>query len=382
LFSIYSIITILLYLYCYVSIPDSNGFSFLLQGLGTDDHIYYSQATGFNVARRFVPEILPFSYILKIPSYLSLTYPPNILNLLFFNLIMLVFLPIFTSEFAYVIFKNIRIKHISFVLTAFCPFFISNGVVLMRDIWIPSLLMISLYLLSRNLYFFSFLPILLSTYIRLGSGVLAFLIFNLFTLYFLNREKKKNFKKTFLFILIFISAFFISNITVEYLSSNSIEFNSFIREEFYEKTLESGNSSVGLKIMNMPMLIRIPGLFIYFLLNPLPDFRDITEYYMNPRIILYFSFGFLNIFYIGWFLQGFIKIIKKNELLKNIFLISIIILVLGISNLSLQIRHKVIFMPFYYIVVAYGYLNKCKFGKIVSFFYIFIIVVYTLNSLH
>jgi hypothetical protein len=295
---------------------------------------------------------------------------------------MLVFLPIFTSEFAYVIFKNIRIKHISFVLTAFCPFFISNGVVLMRDIWIPSLLMISLYLLSRNLYFFSFLPILLSTYIRLGSGVLAFLIFNLFTLYFLNREKKKNFKKTFLFILIFISAFFISNITVEYLSSNSIEFNSFIREEFYEKTLESGNSSVGLKIMNMPMLIRIPGLFIYFLLNPLPDFRDITEYYMNPRIILYFSFGFLNIFYIGWFLQGFIKIIKKNELLKNIFLISIIILVLGISNLSLQIRHKVIFMPFYYIVVAYGYLNKCKFGKIVSFFYIFIIVVYTLNSLH
>lgn len=65
-------------------------------------------------------------------------------------------------------------------------------------------------------------------------------------------------------------------------------------------------------------------------------------------------------------MQSLIHIWKRRQLAISIVVVAFFLLLLMLSQISLQFRHKTIIMPLFYIIVAYGFYNKAKLGKILG----------------
>jgi hypothetical protein len=136
--------------------------------------------------------------------------------------------------------------------------------------------------------------------------------------------------------------------------------NLFFREDFVTDFLAKYDGSILYKIMEMPFYLRIPLGTIFFLLAPFISATIWSEGYFLPRNILSGLFGILNIFYIRYFINTIMVSFKNKNVWIKATLYSFLLLLLLISQLTMQIRHKTMFMPIYYILVSYGIYNKTK----------------------
>ncbi|MBC8228551.1 hypothetical protein H8E77_03265 [bacterium] len=57
---------------------------------------------------------------------------------------------------------------------------------------------------------------------------------------------------------------------------------------------------------------------------------------------------------------------KNKELAMRTVAVAFFILLLIVSQISIQLRHKTMLMPLFYILVAYGFYNKTKLGEILG----------------
>jgi len=378
LFGLYSLLTVILFGFQYLSLPQFIGFSGGV-GIGTDDCRYFVDVASITFS---LPEHCYAHSVYGMPNYSNFIKALNIfeihhpLDILFINVFSAVFLTLFTREFAREYFKNTEIAFYAFIFVLICPFIMSNSLILIRDGWTATLFIGSLYFLIKGRYTLLIIFLILLFYIRIASGAMSLMII-LIIGYSIFRDIKIN-QHTKPLLTIFVIGIVLLTVgvsipfVVEYMVNKNIG-GSLLREEFLISYYIEGGSGRDnpalIKLMSMPAIIRIPASTLFFILLPLFSPGDIIrEGIFIPRSFLAsFLYPLMFLIYFKFMVQGFISGFFRKKNIKIILLFSIFILCMVIlSQWSLQPRHKTMMMPLFYIIVASGVVYKDKLGKQVS----------------
>lgn len=380
LFVFYSLIAIVLFLLQYATYPEYKGFSGPPGGIGTDDSKYFHEAVYSIPVNPFLVEtrynLHPFSKILRIIVKILPLKDIHLLDLLFFNILGVSFIPIFTSRVAYKLTEEKRVADLAYKFSMICPIIMVNGLILVRDGWTAVLFIGAIYFFLSNRYILLASVSTILFYIRIASGIQLMIVLSLFFYYKLRSYKVGYAKKALVFlagIVVFLSISIIFfPIVSEYATKTRITENIFFREYFVKGHIAKGvalrgGTSTFYTIYNQPVYLRIPLSFVYFLGSPFLSIKNLTfNGIYIPRVFLSQLFVVLFLFYFKYLMQAIVYIWKRKQLAINIVIIAFSLLLLMLSQMSLQLRHKTMIMPLFYILVAYGFYNKTKLGKVLG----------------
>ncbi len=378
LFITYSFLAVLIYLLQYMTLPEYQGLSGP-QGIGTDDYQFFYEAihgVGVYVGSSLVLTGLPphtFSTILSNVIKIIPTSNIHLLDLILFNVMAVTFIPELTSKTAYLLTNDISIRNLSFKLSLFCPFYLTNGLILIRDGWTAMLLIASIYFFLKKKYILLALATTLCFYIRIASGVqlviaLAFLASYQF---YINRTDpiKKVIVALYSIAGFSLIVLYYFPLLYSYAVAKGITENIIFREAFVEgfiaKSEElTGRAATIYTVYHQPFYIRIPFGILFFLCLPFLSVDSLMrEGIFIPRNFIMQLFPILFLFYFKWLIQAILYSWKKLD--SRIILIAMIFvfLLLLISQISIQPRHKTMLMPIFYILVSYGFYRKTHFGS-------------------
>lgn len=355
---LYVLLAILLYQVQLLIMPDWNGFSGMYGGVGTDDSRFYAGvADNFesipSIARRYIG--MDHNYV----RFLHVLYPFEInhpLTIILPNLLGICFIPYFTYKVSYSLTSNYKTSRIAFIMVLVCPVILSNGLILMRDGWTAFLLIAGIYYLLEKKIFPYIIILLILSYIRLGSSLLLAItpLFFLKHLFFSGTILQQVLKISAAVILLIGFFGFGLPMLIEYMLSKGV--SGFARQEFVESFIRSDDrDSVIYAIYTMPVYLKLPLGFLFFLFAPFLTFQFYTDGVFNVRHILFTTImPILSLVYFRYFFAGVIYLFKKNESSVKRLLYIFCFLILIISQLSIQPRHKTSVMPLFYILVAYG----------------------------
>ncbi len=338
-------------------------------GIGTDDIRYYERITDLklsvhsSVSFGWIPSY-PFSDFLRLICVFPVRDP---LNVIIVNILGITWIPYLTFRLSELYTNDFRSSCLSANLILFCPFIWSNGVIIMRDIWVTTLILAVFVCLLQNKYLFALIWSGLICYLRFGSIVFVFLGGLVICSKILFRRFKNKWQKRLMIFLVYISIFSLFILlfpTIQELSGGKLE-NGLFRESFMDILISMDSNGTITKLVQLPIYIRIPSLFLFFLLAPFLRFKIITEGVFNPRMVLD------TILTPVWMISGmapFFKSVWRNiqrplpitQLINILFLFA-----LALSTVSLQVRHKTVMMPIWAIIVSYGFTGlKSKNEKI------------------
>lgn len=356
-------------LYClqYFLIDNYFGFSGG-EGFGTDDcrFFYLIKDSVFSL-----PGHCKALWWHPFADFLKFIYPFNIhhpLQIIFFSALPNTFLIIYSKSLSLQLFNDRAVANTCALLVMICPFLLTNGLILMRDNLASLFFVAGIYYFLDKKIIALIICFTLLSYIRLGSGVLLLIIVvTLLPLFYL-RIKSLLGKLLFPLVLFLFSSvifFFMYEMISTELLKEGITLSSFQRTQFLDFISRDKGGTLS-TIQSFPIILRIPLSFIFFYFVPFFDISQILhENMLIPRNILFFVlFPLFNILYISFFIRGVHYILFKQKLKEIIFICVVFIVLLIISNIFLQIRHKSIFMPLYYIVVSYGVYNYKYWGNL------------------
>jgi hypothetical protein len=341
------------------------------EGIGTDDATYFYQITKSKIL--YTPNRVALGKILSFSKFLTLIYPFKInmpLNILYINLLGISFLPYFTYKFSCTVLKQEKIASLAKKLTLFCPFTMSVGLILMRDIWITTFIIAGLYFFMKKRYLLMLLMVTCTAYIRFGSLVFMFLGLLVLFKYKLNSLISSMVISNIFFALtiIIVTLVFLLSLPVLIRISDGKLTESLFRGEFIGILTRIDENATIVKLMRLPVLVRTPLLTIFFFFSPFLKLQAYTLGVFNVRNIMYATLTPL-LFFCYW------RYVIKSTFfgvmyISNIrFIVAIAILfALGLGTFSLQGRHKTVLMPFLYILAAYGWYLPHKKYKFISAF--------------
>lgn len=326
-----------------------------LLGHGADDRMYENMASGnYNLN-----SVISYSRLLRLFTFKDLfNQIPSFYSLLSVNCL-------FHALGASAIFSVTRKLNLgsfsekfSFYSYLFFPILLIDGLTLMRDGVIASLVIIlTSQLISKSflLSLKNLITIFSLSYLRLGSGLLF--LFASFTSWFLTLKKiRLTYRGLIITILFLILGFVFFKDIWEYLKWKEIFNNFIVRAPMVDFIINNSPESNFMKILKMPPGLQQIGLFLYFLFAPLSSplnlFRNDTYLFFSAL------FSIWNIFSIKLCIQDFFYQINNYKLLKNknyfrilvFFLISTYV----IANYSIQLRHKSFLIPFQIILTAHS----------------------------
>jgi hypothetical protein len=343
-------------------------------GIGTDDGSYFAGITsGQHVYVSRTLSDRPFSVFLKFLYPFSIIRP---LNIIIPNLLGIAFLPYFTHKFSFILFNNSEISLISRRLISFCPFTMAMGLILIRDIWIVTFIIAGLYFFQKNKFVGLGICVLLVGYIRFGS-----LVFLGTGLIVLSKSKLNNIVgkqiSNIIFSMSLIGIVFlfyaILPFLVEYSDGRLQE--TIVREKFAIDYLQKNfEDSTIAKLTQLPYIIKIPALSIFFFFCPFLKFKAYTEGIFNIRTVMSTLLTPLLLFF-SWkyIMKSLIAgIFNKSEI--RVFVLLAIIISICLAVFSMQVRHKTILMPFLYILTAYGYCMSEKNYNVIAMLFTFAII--------
>jgi len=365
-FLLYVIFSILLFWFQRSQIPEWIGFTGPGK-LGTDDIKFYV-ALSKNYLN--LPDRLHnIHYVYKDHSYvlfLKYLYPFSInhpLSIIIPNVLGITFIPFFTSEISQRLFSNFKVAQTSYLLTAICPMILTNGLILMRDGWTVFLFVSGIYYMLTKKKIAFIVVLFLLTFIRIASGI--FLLFSLF-LYVLYHFKnnfivKRNLFMAFTSIAVVVFIFTLLNVDfiISYLHSKGVTLTG--REDFVNIYYSQFNGTVIYSIYSLPLALRLVFGSLFFFFQPFLKFDFWIEGIFNLRkFLVSFIMPIIFLYYYRYFFSAlyYALLNHKNKVLY--FFIFLVILVIGLSQFSVQARHKTMIMPLYYILIAYGFENKTK----------------------
>ena len=384
LFLFYSLVAIILYLFQYAIvppvIPGYEGFSGMPGGIGTDDSRYFYEAVYSRAATPYLIEagydLQPFSKMLRIVVKVLSFKDIHLFDLLFFNVFGVAFIPVFTSKVAHVLTEEKRFADLAYKFAMICPIIMINGLILMRDGWTAVLFIGAIYFLLSKRYILLAATSAALFYLRIASGVQLMIALFLFSYYQLRHYRFGYVKRSLLFLLYVVVILSVSIVLFPILSkyaeveriTENILFREHYVEEFMTKSVElKGEPSIAYTIYTKPTHLRIPLGFIFFLCEPFLSIKNLSFHGIYiPRAFLAQSFFILFLFYFKYLMQGVMYILKNKELAMRTVAVAFFILLLIVSQISIQLRHKTMLMPLFYILVAYGFYNKTKLGEILG----------------
>lgn len=357
-FHIYLILGISIYCIQYINLPEYMGLTGPEGSIGTDDIRYYERITNLKltvhsgVSVSWIPSY-PFSDFLRILCIFPVRDP---LNVVIVNLLGIAWLPYLTFRLCELYTNNYRVSCLSANLILLCPFIWSNGVIIMRDVWVTTLLIAVLVCLLQKKFISAIVCSGLICYLRFGS--LVFVLLGCIVIFgnTILRPFKTKIQKYLIFSLIIISItilFILLFPTIQKLSGGKLE-DGLFRESFTDMLIAMDSNGTITKLVQLPFLIRTPLLIIFFLFAPFLRFKILTLGVFNIRMVLdTILTPIWMILTISPFFKSFwISIYKNlpiNQLISILFLFA-----LALSTVSLQVRHKTVMLPIWAIIAAYG----------------------------
>lgn len=371
-FQILIFIALIIYCIQIIEIPSYMGLSGPEGGIGTDDIRYYEKLVDIPIKISSTAtwvESYPFTDFIKTVYPFKVVSP---LNIIIFNILGTCFIPSLTGMICMELYDNYKIAKKSGIIILLCPFLWSNGLIIMRDAWTVSLVLLILLLTFQRHYILAIFPCIFLAYLRFGSvffaliGVIVILKRNVFN--------KKNLLFWGLMIagcLVFISCI---NFFIKF-SAGRIE-TSLFRETFIESLIRDDENGIITRLAQLPVIIRTPLLFLFFYFTPFFKIKFYTLNVFNIRFICDTLLTSIWLFFCLKYLFRYIYIsFNKKKDLQVITWISIY-LALALSIISLQIRHKLVMMPIFAIMAAIGMNEKdIKYDKLFTILSTFIIIV-------
>lgn len=329
-------------------VPDFYGFTGGFR-VGTDDCRFYFQISSVRLNLPMFCQTLGekwhnFSIFLKVLYPFPIIHPLQIVS---FNCIGIALIPIL-GKFIYLDYfpQEKKKAHILFALLLLSPSILANGTILMRDGWTAQCLLMFIYCMrvtkSNNivLVFLALLLVVLRP---------SFFIFPLLYYYLEVSFHKKNFylKSTFLILLSVPIIMFVSR----FLDGGEVG-----RSEYVNGFLSNfKDESIFYKIMNLPFPLNIILSFLFFFTSPFLNFKFFNEGTLVLRNIFNLLEALIMIILIPVFVKDVWKGNDKNSQ-KLLFFVTISILLL--ATLSLQFRHKIVILPFLYMILVHVFKRK------------------------
>lgn len=385
-FLFYIFVMLIIFFAQNISFPQMHGMNPI--GMNADDLFFYHQASSTVPANllfspKSTQDLHPFSILLKIFTFpLQSLFKLLPLDFLFFNVIIISFLPSLVSRLSLNVTKNDKISRLVFWTTLICPFILMNSLILIRDGWTAVLLVSILLLLFEKKYIRMTILLLFLFYIRFAAGLQMVLILGIFFVS-IAIDKTRNlrslkivsqFSLLLIPVITFISYIFLRDYIFEQLGGSG-----FLRLSFLETYFQNFNDSIYYRILQFPIIIRLPLGLSYFTFGPYFSEPFFNDGHFLPRTVLNTLFVLWNFVLVKYFISGAIVIMRKRDKILRAILYSFIINMLLLSQLSMQFRHKTMFMPLYYIIVSYGVFfgtkNSKNFGLIIGVILVIINVV-------
>lgn len=320
------------------SITDDTAYYF-----ASSDTIFGGQVSGVADAETPYVILMRFLYPFKIIDPINLI----ILNIL----LGLAFLPYLTAKISEHFFQSQHVCRSAFWLIAFCPFCWSCGLIIMRDV--PSLVFIlwAFLLFVKRKYVWMVIPLGLLLWIKFGFIVFLFVPIACYIYFQTGRhltKKKVWFVIAALFLLVILFVVVLPNLSL--ITGGRLEDGNLFRDTFLDFLANANEQSLLIQIYQMPIVIRVPLLIAAFITMPM---FAIPVGVIEPRAILTFVYTMYIMFLCGY---AFRFLFSRLKLLSNARMLLWIVLfqALALGMISLQIRHKVILMPFIYMIVSYG----------------------------
>lgn len=357
-FHYYLLVSIFLFVLHRYLIPDYLGMTGPEGGIGTDDCRYYAQLKDGQVDYPItfpLQEIFPFTYFLKIIYPFSIDTP---LNIVIPNLIGVVFLPYYVNAFSNILLRSKNVGNYAEKLILFCPFTTYYGCIIMRDMWIVTLIIGGFYYFYNKKYVLFVIFCILICFIRFGSVVFIgtgciILVREKFYSKFQSRMKGR-----FLFVvmLLFVGVLFSYLFPfLQELSGGKLE-DGLFRESFYAILSDMDSDALILRLIELPLPINFIALAIFFFFLPFFSISFCTFGVLNMNTVFCVFLTSIFFFFL-WnsILRTILQSLKLSchTTIKTVVYMAIVF-AFCLGTVSLQARHKTALMPILCILAAYG----------------------------
>jgi len=346
-------------------------------GIGGDDLYFFDQVAGFNPV--YNHEARPGSYsnlhnfsrFLKIFTWL-IPYKLHHIDMLIFNILPLVFIPHFLLKVANKLFKEEKCLNLLFIVSAICPFTMMNGLIVLRDAWVAFFFIMFIWGCLEKKIILSLSVLGLIWFLRSQALPLVILLTAIILVfYYVDNNDYLKLKTEYLtqkkqkrIILILLAILILISILLSIFSFRSEFVTGFLTED----NLITKRSSVYFQIFSSPWYIRLPLGVLFFWGAPFITLKNM--FVLNTFIlrgVFEQLFGILFIFYIPVYFQSFFSLFHRNKLWINFglhlaYMAGIVIL----SQMSIQVRHKTMIMPLFYLILYSGFINKSIIGRIIG----------------
>lgn len=366
-FSLNVIVAMLFYLVNLHFFPQFDGFTVSSGGFGGDDYRYFMSAKYMDLQDNFQYSVL-IHYIL---SPIKFFREIHLVDALLVNVLGLAFIPLFVSGVLYAISQWERAAFVGFLFASFTPFIWSNGAYLLRDGLTATLFSAVFYFYIKNKYIFLFLSLSFLSYLRLGSALVCvglFLFGFVGKRYLLPRSNARMGKDIMLLLGLGTLAIVFSSQIAFYLISKGIGAEFLFRESMLYYTLnyqQGAESSILIRVSQYPAFIRVPLATIVFYLSPVFQYsRMFFEGGFSMRGFLMNMYAVYTIFTSIFFARAAVTALTRKHVGMLALIIGYIVALMVLSQFSLQVRHKTMVMPLYYIICSYGFLYASASSKL------------------
>jgi hypothetical protein len=350
--------------------PDSYGTTSPL-GSWTDDSYFFALCADTIPQNMFLRDNFWeythfYTDIIKFLDPFPINYP---IDAIFFQSIIAAILAVYSKIFTFQITKNNKASKLVFFLCAFSPFLLMHGgAILLRDTLVASLIVFTLANFERERYLIGLFAITLQFPIRAGTAMI-FLIFCAIYYY----PKLKVFAKkgnliiilggiSFLTISIFVLSIVRGFNFEEYFIQKGV---SLVGREVFENLKEENNANqIFLLIQNQNFILKALLSAFYIIFYPFLNFKGIfnANGIDTRTFLLNIVYPIEQLFLNTYFFSAFLTLKKEFRPLLLSFSIGFILLGL----FSLQTRHKTIFLPIFYVIVAIGVTYSSRNTKIIG----------------
>jgi hypothetical protein len=363
LYTAYAALVLLIYFVQKAEFPMYFGLSGPEGSYGTDDTYYFSQVADrvrydMDLREYYQYDIHEYSTFLKTVAVVEVRH---LFDIIWVNLIGAVMLPVFTRGLAMEMFEEKNVGQVAFILMAICPFTLANSLILMRDGWSATLFV------GASLLFFRRQPARLLLlggllfYLRVASALQLLAALGLYSLVWVKEARTRLARRAIIGsqavagVVGVIGVFFVLS---QFRGIENIyDIGSLLfRSDFLEFFQKYRSDSFLLQLYQLPVFIRLPATFIFFLLFPFVEVSEI--FYGNVFVIrglLMCLYSVLFIVYFGFLIRGAIYALRNRSNVRFLITLAVFLfLMLVVSQVSMQIRHKIMILPLMYIIVAVG----------------------------
>ena len=306
----------------------------------------------------------------------------------FFNVWVMSFLLIYSRKLCLLIF-NEKVNKIFTCLFFLSPSLCFFNYALLRDGVVACLvcgtIVHSLSLKNKPIFHLIALLIFWTVLLNYRFMTALLILAVLGSILFLNIVKKAPLKK--LLIIATISLVILMNVKIHFLGY-SVDFTRIINSQLDFQIQEASSTSLGAKLLKLPLPIRVIAAPYYYCISPLPfiSLDTLKEHNFSPFELLRYGNSYFVFLIAPFYFIGLYNIIKYHKKPYNTVIVLLVFFTLLLSLTSPGERHKTMILVYQYMVVSFGIysLNEnihkgrlvyqlCKLMTMMpTFFYIFL----------